>query len=541
MKLLSVRIDNSESCSGILNGLDVVLREPIEHSAPAFEPLCLIGPNGSGKSQFLQALAEIFQLAWHACAPSEERRRTKSKHEFIVEYLIWQQLDGPPTQVRLSQSRRDGELRIEALIDGEWALTEPTDPRARFLLPSRIIGYTSGENETLSLPFFVSRAGYAEEVRTRALPVRKKAKISLEETADPLEPRLMLIDYSTHLELLVANLILGTAGQRKALLDIPKLDSLRSVRCVVQLASRKRTGAGTRKETGRKGVQLTDELEGYIENLKACATCWDYEPDREIYTFDYWCDAATSTAFQSFFSSAFDLYRALHKLALLNDLAISRAARQRFERDVSRQRFAARLPEPPDEDKVFRFEQVTFNAGAGDRIVDYVSLSDGEHQFVEVLGVFAMIKEMNVLFLLDEPESHFNPQWRVAFMSSIRAMPTEVGCREGQSSASAQEVLLTTHAPFVPSDMKRESVVIFERVNGEIRPHSPDVQTFGASFDQILEHCFRVEPPISDIARTTIEELMTSNDPAAIENELSSLGESVEKVLLLDHLRNLKA
>ena len=130
-------------------------------------------------------------------------------------------------------------------------------------------------------------------------------------------------------------------------------------------------------------------------------------PDREIYTFDYWCDEETSEAFGSFFQSAFELYRALHKLALLNDLAISRAARRRFERDVTSQRFAARLPEPPDEDKVFRFEQVTFRADKSSRTVDYVSLSDGEHQLVEILGVFAMIKERNVLFLLDEPEFSF--------------------------------------------------------------------------------------------------------------------------------------
>jgi restriction system-associated AAA family ATPase len=541
MKLLSVEIPASDSYGGILNEFAVYFRAAFDNEVPKFDPLCLIGPNGTGKSQFLQTLAEIFQSAWHACAPAEERHGTLAGHAFVVEYLIWRDLNNRPTQVRLSRSQGEQAIKIESLNDGEWLSHPSSDPDTRSLLPTRIVGYTSGENETLSVPFFASRAGYAEEVRTRALPTRTLARLSLEETGDPLEPRLMLIDYGTHLELLVANLLLGTEQQKRTLLEIAKLESLRSVRCVVQLASGRRTSAGLRKGAGRRGVQLTDELESYIENLKSCSTCWNYESDRETYTFDYWCDDETNVAFRSFFGSAFELYRALHKLALLNDLAISRAARRRFERDVTSQRFAARLPEPPDEDKVFKFEQVTFRADQESRTVDYVSLSDGEHQLVEILGVFAMIKEKNVLFLLDEPESHSNPQWRVAFMSRLHGVPTVDGNRAELSDAAAQEVLLTTHAPFVPSDMYRENVVIFERSDGKVKARSPEIETFGASFDQILEHCFCVEPPISEVARREIKELMKSDDPSEIEAAVSRLGASVEKVILLDHLRKLKS
>jgi hypothetical protein len=89
--------------------------------------------------------------------------------------------------------------------------------------------------------------------------------------------------------------------------------------------------------------------------------------------------------------------------------------------------------------------------------------------------------------------------------------------------------------------MPRENVVIFERVDGKVRARAPEIETYGASFDQILEHCFRVEPPISDIARKEIEELMASDDEAEIEAAVPRLGASVEKVILLDHLRKLKS
>lgn len=544
MKLLSVVIEESASCGGLLNGFEIYLRQPSEHQSVEFQPVCLIGPNGSGKSQFLQVLAEIFQCIWHACAPQEERRAVNSGLAFAIEYLVWPPVKRAPVHVRVSRGKRaQSTVVIETRADGDWRSHDVGDVRTRDLLPSRIIGYTSGENETLSLPFFTSRAGYAEEVTTRALPAsRRNALESPIETAEPLEPRLMLIDYSTHLEVLVANLLLGTDRQRKALLSVAKLAALRSVRCVVQLASSSRkTRAGARGRPNRKGIQLTDELERYIEHLKSCSTCWDYESEREIYTFDYWCDEESRLAFASFFDSAFELYRALHKLALLNDLAISRPARKRFEHDVKEQRFAARLPEPPDEDKVFRFEQVTFRARGSERSVDYVSLSDGEHQFVEMLGVFAMIGERNVLFLLDEPESHFNPQWRIAFVSKLRSVATATGTRQGGADAAAQDALMTTHAPFVPCDLSRENVIIFERNNGKVIPRAPEIQTFGASFEEILEHCFRIEPPISELARTEIKQLMTSRDSRVIEAGVSRLGSSVEKVLLLDHLRSLKS
>ncbi len=541
MKLLSVEITQSDSCGGILNGFTLYLREAVDHEVPKFEPLCLIGPNGTGKSQFLQTLAEIFQAAWHACAPAEERQGSLDGQAFSIEYLIW--VDQVQIHVRISQGEGNpsATLTIESLQNSQWVRHATNDSGTRRLLPNRVIGYTSGENETLSVPFFASRAGYAQEVASRALPKQSSIGLTVDQSADPLEPRLMLIDYSTHLELLVANLLLGTNEQRRALLDVARLESLRSVRCVVQLAASRRTSASVRSRTGRKGIQLTDELETYVENLKACSTCWNYESDREIYTFDYWCNSETTVAFHSFFGSAFELYRALHKLALLNDLAISRTARRRFERAVVSQRFAARLPEPPDEDKVFRFEQVTFRAENENRIVDYVSLSDGEHQLVEILGVFAMIKEKNVLFLLDEPESHFNPQWRVAFMNRLKTVPTADGTRDVSSDAAAQEVLLTTHAPFVPSDMARENVVIFERTNGGVKVRAPEIQTFGASFEQILEHCFYIEPPISEIAREEIVKLMRSSDATAIEAAVPRLGDSVEKVILLDHLRKLRS
>lgn len=329
------------------------------------------------------------------------------------------------------------------------------------------------------------------------------------------------------------------------MLQEANLQDLHSFRCRIQLAHSAAPSASSRikKQTGRKGVQLTEELETYIKQLQQCATCYMYYEKTETYIFDYWINDQTREAFRFFWGDALNLYALFHKLAMLNNLALSRETRKRFVRETKTRRFASRLPEPQDEDKVFRFERVRFrkcepDTGTDKKEVDYVSLSDGEHQLAQLLGTLCMLSSPNILFLLDEPESHFNPQWRVKFISRILNLPTKNGDRRKDSGAAKQDCLLTTHAPFIPSDMQRDKVFIFSKNEEEkIQIRNPDVETFGSTFDTIIEECFGVKPPISQRSRDKIEELMKSDDPVEIKAGIRDLGNSVEKSFLADHLR----
>ncbi len=355
----------------------------------------------------------------------------------------------------------------------------------------------------------------------------------------------MLIDYGTHLEVLVANLLLGDEDQREALLRDALLQDLHSFRCIVQLAHSAAPKAPARKNRRppfRKGVQLTQELEEYIEHLKRCATCYDYDEKTETYIFDFWINDQTRKAFIAFWKDSLDLYSSLHKLSMLNDLAIPKKTRERFRKDTRERRFASLLPEPQDEDKIFRFERVRFVSEKSDEAVDYVSLSDGEHQLAQLLGTLCMVSFPGVLFLLDEPESHFNPQWRVKCISKIFDLPTSNGIRRkggDAGKAAEQECLLSTHSPFLPSDMAREKVFIFEKDDQKVRWRNPEIETYGSTFDAILEDCFKIRPPISQVPMTEIEHLKRSEDEDEIREGIDKLGHSVEKVFLADRLRQI--
>jgi restriction system-associated AAA family ATPase len=537
MRLLRAEVISAATCGGLLDGFGIQMKSPSGDNAE-FSPVCLIGPNGAGKSQFLQVLAEMFQSVFHTCLPDQERREGNPDLQFALEYQLRPKGGTRPEHVRISR-RAEGNhrprLKIERRADDDWVECKPTHSRTARLLPSKVVGYTSGDNETLSLPFLISRGGYAEEVGTRALDE------SREEVGIP-DTRLMLVDYATHLEVLVANLMLGDEAQRNALLQDARVADIHSFRCIVQLAHSAAPTAPAKftAKGSRKGILLTQELENYIDHLQRCSTCHSFDPKTETYVFDFWVNDASRKAFRSFYRGALDLYSAFHKLAMLNDLVIPKATRERFRKDTKSRRFASRLPEPQDEDKVFRFERVTFAGREAGNEVDYVSLSDGEHQLVQLLGTLCMLSFPNVLFLLDEPESHFNPQWRVKFLSRIKELPTQGGIRKNAASdAAQQECLLSTHSPFVPSDMPRDSVFVFEKEGRTITARRPDIETYGTTFDSILEECFGVRPPISDTPKAEIKALMKSEDPEEIREGLERLGDSIEKVFLSDRLQQL--
>ena len=105
-----------------------------------------------------------------------------------------------PETVRLVRTMRGRKPGLIKLFRSESAEIRAGTTEFGRYLPSMIIGCTSGENETLSIPFLVSRSGYADHVARAALNGGTEQAIP--------DNRLMLIDYATNLEVLFANLVL---------------------------------------------------------------------------------------------------------------------------------------------------------------------------------------------------------------------------------------------------------------------------------------------------------------------------------------------
>ncbi|WP_395344689.1 AAA family ATPase [Ningiella sp. W23] len=94
--------------------------------------------------------------------------------------------------------------------------------------------------------------------------------------------------------------------------------------------------------------------------------------------------------------------------------------------------------------------------------VSFTQLSEGELQMLTVLGLMRITREDHCLFLLDEPDTHLNPIWKLRLFEDVNeAMSISSGITENGEA----QVLLTTHDPILLGSLQREQVHIL-RKNG---------------------------------------------------------------------------
>ena len=142
------------------------------------------------------------------------------------------------------------------------------------------------------------------------------------------------------------------------------------------------------------------------------------------------------------------------------------------------------------------------------------------------------------MFLLDEPETHFNPDWKAKFISSIRR------CFALEKSSTMREMLITTHSPYLVSDSESKYVHVFVKDNEtkKVTCGFPEFQTLGASVNKITIEIFKTPLTIGKYAYTFLASINDRFEKGENKNILLSelegtLGDSVEKTLLIHKLR----
>lgn len=95
--------------------------------------------------------------------------------------------------------------------------------------------------------------------------------------------------------------------------------------------------------------------------------------------------------------------------------------------------------------------------------VSFTQLSEGELQMLTVLGLMRITREDHCLFLLDEPDTHLNPIWKLRYFDDIENVLTP---REDSPVRGESQILITTHDPMMLGSLKREQVHIM-RIDGK--------------------------------------------------------------------------
>lgn len=556
-----------------------------------FAPFVCAGPNGSGKSNLLEALAAIFfQLEVQRVRrnflpesfqydkidnPDGIKESDGTPNAFELEYLIKLPVGTLPENERFAHVLITKEESTSPTM--RWLNPEKfaafsaklgsdgvcTEYERDFLLPEYVVGYSSGENEILSLPFFKMRFVQFDEYWN-------SLKEQLPYPGRP-ETRLAYLDNGFSQAIFLCNLLMQ---EKETLLPFSQdigIEALKEFRIIIrrsieinteqlsEFANKDENQRETLEETikrhpaifavdsldgsARQRVNLLQLLEGddqsdnIISRLKRCATCWFVDETNDTLILDYWVNKETRQAFQenfdySFYKSPLGLFQAFQVLLTLNLHVVSNSLKDDLYKSDSHY-VSETVPMLASDQRIMRFKFVKFSKQGVVKPMMLKELSDGEHQLLHSLGLCLLFKNTRSLFLLDEPETHFNPDWRSNFISRLRQC-----LATNHDTASGQEMLITTHTPFLISDSKPEKVLVFSKENGVVSIKSPEYNTLGASINKITMNTFDKRETIGGYAQTKLEAMRlrfeSGEDKGQVIADINrELGDSVEKILLI--------
>ncbi len=568
MKLLRLKITDPEGFRCLQAGFEAhFLREWNYAEAGIFNPYILAGPNGSGKSNVLEALAAIF---YHIeCMylnyrpelfeydetenPTGFRSEIATPNGFEVEYFI-----PVPAALNISGSQEYAHIKIIKENDKSpliyWVNRDSfngeadqilTSIESKELLPDFVLGYSSGENEILSLPFFKMRFIHFDEYRDYLIRQISYSSVP--------EGRLTFLNSEFNQAILISNFLLQDKELLKPFKDEVGVEDVKIFRIIIKkyikldkyqisedpkdtVTFQKSITETIEDELGEKQYRLdiTQNLKIIIQKLKSCSTCSYYDSEVDELYLDFWVNEETKQAFAHHFYSAIELFQAFQILLTLNLYTVNEKLKKELYQSASLY-VNETVPTLPADDRIMRFKDVWIQKSEVMENLLSKSLSDGEHQFLHSLGLCLLYKNKKCLFLLDEPETHFNPDWRAKLISRIR------DCfNDKDAKSTMREMLITTHTPFLISDSKKEYVLVFNK-NSEsktVEVSLPDYNTLGASINKITMKTFGKIETIGGYAEKQLNEIKQRFEAGAPKQELidevnNVLGDSVEKVLFL--------
>lgn len=586
--------------------------------AGSFAPFICAGPNGSGKSNLLEVIAAIF---YHLqCMdldslpdsfrfekdgnPRGFRGERAIPDAFELEYLV-----GAAQASGLVGGIDDGAwLRVQVVkllgkmpewslrkVDSDEVAVEKISGKAvAGLLPEYVLGYSSGENEVLSLPFFKTRFVQFDEYWQR---LTQQLDFS-----GRLESRLIYLDTSFSQAMLLSNLLLQSPEALRVFHEEVAIERLEQFRIIIRRsialrpaqiaafddssddskeersirirAQQSSTAKADVEELVRREVisehpalwrtdfdqgseseyrvNLVHLLEGQerssiIEKLKRCATLHYHDEETDSLVLDYWVNEATKAAFRANFDSdALALFRAFQVLLVLNLYGVSDELKADIYRSDSHY-VSETAPTLASDKRIMRFKNFLFSKQGVTSPLLLKQLSDGEHQLLHSVGLCLLFRNTNSLFLLDEPETHFNPAWRSSFITSLRNCLQANGGENLDAARlkgrNVQEMLITTHSPFLISDSTPDKVLVFSKdeETGGVRVEHPDYNTLGASINRITHETFGKRETIGGGAQQVLEQMLADpraqSEPLALAREImDTIGDSVERTLAVHTL-----
>lgn len=550
MKLIRLKINNE--FRSLIKDFEINFREPIkDDSLNSFHPFCFAGLNGSGKSNVLEVLSNIF---YHLeCIVNDYpvfayQAKESDPNEFELEYFIAQENNINIKDFDHIYIKKEYDKAPEMKVnDGVFEVI--TKSFGKSYLPDLIVAYSSGENETISLPYVKMKLfqydQYLKDLKDKA--VFKKSKSSL-----------LYIDYEMSQAVLLTILLFFEFGTntKKNVLDILKEEiSIAGIQqftinlnnhwqaLVNEATSDKLMEVETilKKEDKKKYIgRILDYLQEQIDKLDECATCKYEKGDYIAYSF--LVDENTKKLIKEKFEDPYSFFSIFQILHSLNE----RVEENDYKYDVYNSKGFYTDYKRPTYNHFFYFTHYYIKKVEKEKEINLLlrQLSDGEQQFLHTLGICLMLQKKRTLLLLDEPETHFNPDWRSKFIDILRRT-----LEASNDNFMYKDIILTSHSPFIISDCFPDKVIVFEKDKQPESAYIRNFRTFGTSVDIIMENIFKRNNTIGDFSAKIIYDIeeeikkkrkLSEKQVQEYKNKTSDLGDSMEKILLFTKLNELK-
>ena len=116
--------------------------------------------------------------------------------------------------------------------------------------------------------------------------------------------------------------------------------------------------------------------------------------------------------------------------------------------------------------------------------ISFNNLSEGEMQLLTVLGLMHITSHDHCLFLLDEPDTHLNPIWKLRYFDEIEKV---ISKNAAQTMVGSSQILITTHDPMMISSLRREQVRILRKEGGKSIVETPNEHPQGMGVAGLLK------------------------------------------------------
>lgn len=422
----------------------------------------IIGQNGSGKSYLIEAVVLIFRnLDLHAAPP----------FDFKMEYVI----DGHEIHV----GSENGIWSIS--VDGEKVSRSNFHDRRMELLPDTVFAYYSGENNRLESHFDAHQQRYYNALINDQYDDQFKSV--------SIENRRLFYARPIHGVLAVIALMVGADEKAKELLD--KTVGITGFHSAMLLLRKPWFAKGADAKSPERfwGAKGRPGRAVRLANEHAFFPMAVTEPARNDYRSQgkpesqyaiYIRNQTVLEAFAAEFQDDLELFEELESI------------------DIS---------------DLYRWVQLwVYRRNSEDGTVSYGTLSEGERQFLMVLSLLRLSRNNRVLFLLDEPDTHLNPEWQLKYLELTKRW----ACLDADQEKC--QIIMTTHNPLTIAALEAKEVrVMSTDDDGNISVAQPRIDPKGLGFAGVLTDIFGLS---SSLDKPTQERIDRRNELAR-EEELT--------------------